>query len=83
MLLQKLIHSQDDVITDDGQNVVITHGVSEVTCGGEYTICGRAIPDSSLIYDGFEAVGESYRGSINKCECKYCLEIIRYFKSLR
>lgn len=56
MLLQKLIHSQDDVITDDGQNVVITHGVSEVTCGGEYTICGRAIPDSSLIYDGFEAV---------------------------
>lgn len=78
-----MIHTSNDVMTDDGQNTVITHGVSEVTCGGEYTICGRAIPDSCLIYEGFEAIGKSYRGSISKCECKDCLKIIRYYKSLR
>lgn len=83
MLLQKLIHSQEDILTDDGQNAIITHGVNEINLGGEFTICGRAIPDSNLNYEGFEAVGESYRGSISKCECKDCIKTIRYFKSLR
>lgn len=67
MLLQKLIHSQGDIMTDDGQNAIVVHGVNEVTCGGEYTICGRAIPDSVLEFEGFEAVGESYRGYSMAC----------------
>ena len=83
MLLQKLIHSQDDILTDNGTNKIITHGVDEISLGGEFTICGRAIVDSAISFEGWEAVGESFIGSIKKCECKNCIKTIRYFKSLR
>ena len=83
MRLQKLKHSQDDFMGESEQNTIVVHGVNEITLGGEYTICGRAIPDSCLEYEGWEAVGNSFIGSISKCECKDCLKIIKYYKSLR
>lgn len=83
MLLQKLVHSQDTLRTDDGQNAIITHGVNEINLGGEYTICGCAIPDSCLENKGWEAVGSSFKGNMSKCDCRNCLEIIHYFKTLR
>lgn len=82
MTLQKLIHSKDDIIGLE-EDTVIVHGVNESELGGEYTICGRAIPDSVLAIEGWEAVGPSFKGRIKKCECKSCLRIIAYFKSLR
>ena len=83
MKLQKLIHSKDDFMEDGCENAVVIHGVNEIMRGGEYTICGRAIPDSSLKYDGWEAVGEIFTGNISKCECKDCLKTIKYYKSLK
>lgn len=82
MLLQKLRHNGDDFMGIEGE-VVIVHGVNEVELGGEYTICGRAIPDSVLEYEGWEAVGSSFRGSIKKCECRSCIRIVTYFKRLK
>ena len=83
MLLQKLQHRKDDFMGDDGEDNVVTHGVNTLTNGGEYTICGRAIPDANIEDEGWEAVGEEFTGSMAKCDCKDCLKIIRYFKSLR
>lgn len=82
MKLQKLIHNKEDIMGLE-EDTIIVHGVDEIELGGEYTICGRAIPDSCLKTEGWEAVGPSFKGSIKKCECKSCLRIIAYFKSLR
>lgn len=82
MLLQKLKHNGYDFMGIEGE-VVIVHGVNEVELGGEYTICGRSIPDSVLECEGWQAVGSSFRGSIGKCECRSCQRIIAYFKRLR
>ncbi len=82
MRLQKLIHNQIDMAELE-EDTIIVHGVNEIELGGEYTICGRAIPDSDLAIEGWERVGPSFIGSIKKCECKNCIKTIRYFKSLR
>lgn len=65
------------------EDTIITHGVDEIELGGEFTICGRAIPDSVLEIEGWESVGGGFRGSIKKCECRSCRRIIAYFKGLR
>jgi hypothetical protein len=83
MRLQKLQHRNDDFMGDDCENIVVTHGVNTLTNGGEYTICGRAIPDANIEDDGWVAVGEEFTGSMAKCDCKDCLKTIRYFKRLR
>lgn len=82
MRLQKLIHSKEDIIDFD-EDIIIVHGVNEVQLGGEFTICGRAIPDSVLEIDGWERVGESFIGNIKKCDCMSCRRIIAYFKNLK
>lgn len=82
MTLQKLIHSPDDILGLK-ENTIIVHGVDEIELGGEFTICGRAIPDSILEIEGWEKVGPSFKGSIKKCECESCLRIIAYFKRLK
>ena len=62
----------------------------EVTClvdlssrGGEFTLCGNAIPDSNLDYEEFTAIGEKYEGSIKEVTCPDCLRTIEYIKSLK
>lgn len=82
MTLQKLIHSPEDIMGLE-DNAIIVHGVDEIELGGEFTICGRAIPDSVLELEGWERVGASFEGSIKECDCKSCLRIIEYFKKLR
>lgn len=82
MTLQKLIHSKQDIIGLE-EDTIIVHGVNEIELGGEFTICGRAIPDATLRMEGWERVGESYRGGIEKCECKSCKRIIAYYKKLK
>lgn len=80
MKLQKLRHSADDM----GEECIITHIVNEITNGGEYTVCGRAIPDSNIHYNGWEEApnGEFY-GTIKNCDCKDCKKVVSYFKSLK
>lgn len=57
--------------------------VDEITKGGEYTVCGMAIPDSRLDLEGFAANGKEFKGSIKDCTCQGCLDIVNYFKRLR
>ena len=82
MILQKLLHSTDDFLGSNGDQVV-THVVNTIMTGGEYTVCGRAIIDADIDMDGWCAVGKKFRGSIEKCNCKDCVKIIKCFKSLR
>lgn len=76
-LLQIMMHDSDEV---QGEFI---HVVDEVHLGAEYTACGVAIPDSSLNFEGYEHVGEPFRGPLKKCTCSACLKTINYYKSLR
>lgn len=80
MKLQKLRHSIEDM----GENCILTHIVNEITNGGEYTVCGRAIPDSNIYFNGWEPVphGEFY-GTIKNCDCNDCKKVVFYFKHLK
>lgn len=79
MRLQRLIQE----VEFDSSPVSVVHGVMEITCGGEFTICGRAIPDSVLEFEGWQREGDEYSGRIKDCECKECRRIIEYYKRLR
>jgi len=80
MRLQKLRHSADDM----GEECIVTHIVNEISNGGEYTVCGRAIPDADLKLNGWEPVeGGEFKGTIKDCDCKDCKKIVAYFKNLR
>ena len=80
MRLQKLRHSPEDM----GEYCTITHIVNEISNGGEYTVCGRAIPDADLDWNGWEPVkGGELQGSIKDCDCKDCKKIVHYFKTLK
>ena len=76
-LLQIMMHDSDEV---QGEFI---HVVDEVHLGAEYTACGLAIPDSRLNLEGYEHVGEPFRGSLKKCTCSACMKGINYYKSLR
>lgn len=79
MKLQKLKHLKDDM----GKDCIITHIVNEINLGGEYTVCGRAIPDADLELDGWEPVpGGEFEGKMKDCDCKDCRRIVTYFKNL-
>lgn len=80
MKLQKLRHDQDDF----GEECIITHIVNEITLGGEFTVCGRAIPDADLKINGWEPVeGGYFKGTLKDCDCKSCKKIVAYYKSLK
>lgn len=84
MKLQKMKHSKDDVFLDSEDDFsIITHIVDNNSHGGEYTVCGRAIPDSSLEYEGYEQYGEEFEGTIKNCDCLDCKRRVRWFKKLR
>jgi len=76
-LLQIMMHDSDEV---QGEFI---HVVDEVHQGAEFTACGLAIPDSNIETEGYEYVGEPFRGSLKKCTCSACLKTINYYKSLR
>lgn len=57
--------------------------VDETGSGGEFTLCGNAIPDSVIEINDFEAVGKEFSGSIKDVTCPNCLKRIEYIKSLK
>lgn len=83
MKLQKLRHAPSDIMDEYEKNVIITHGVNEIMQGGEFTFCGRSIPDAVFEIEGWEAVGTEYEDNITKCNCQDCLKIIGYIKKLK
>lgn len=79
MKLQKLRHSADDM----GEDCIVTHIVNEINLGGEFTVCGRAIVDANLDFNGWESVeGGEFKGTIKDCDCINCKNIVAYFKNL-
>lgn len=79
MKLQKLRHSADDM----GEDCIVTHIVNEIDLGGEFTVCGRAIVDVDLKFNGWEHVGGEFRGTIKDCDCENCKKVVAYFKRLK
>lgn len=79
MKLQKLRHSENDA----GEECITTHIVNEIELGGEFTVCGRAIPDADFKKDGWEPVGGEFEGTIKYCDCTDCKKVVAYFKRLK
>lgn len=79
MKLQKLRHSPDDM----GEECIIKHIVNEIELGGEFTVCGRAIVDADMRFNGWEPIGSGFKGTIKDCDCKDCRKVIEYFKRLK
>lgn len=44
--------------------------------GGEFTMCGNAIPDSNINIEGFEATRKQFEGTIKDITCPNCLNTI-------
>ena len=65
------------------RNYFLTHVVNTQNLGSEFTVCGMAIPDSTLKDEGWRQACEYYEGSLNKCTCQNCNRIIHYYKNLR
>ena len=66
-----------------GEIVQVVCLVDSVTKGGEYTLCGNAIPDSAMECEGAERVDEGFCGSIRDVTCADCINKITYIKSLK
>lgn len=71
------------IMPDGGKSYAVTCIVNEIVHGGEFTLCGRAIPDSNLETHGFEAVGDEFKGPIRKCTCPDCNKVVNYYKHLK
>jgi hypothetical protein len=77
MLLQKMKYK------DDGCIHKVTCAVNSVQQGGEFTLCGAAIPDSTMRRDNFERIGDEYDGKPMKVTCPNCLRLIYFIKNLK
>jgi len=75
MKLQKMKYKQD------GKIITLICAVNLFFHGGEYTICGNAIPDTTLKDFDCEAVGDEFEGTLKKLTCSNCINFIKYIKS--
>lgn len=76
--LQKMlrkIDGEDDLIE-------IVHVVNNIQMGGEFTLCGCAIPDSTLETTDFKRIGEEFDGKLGECTCKNCLNMVYFCKTM-
>ena len=76
MILQKMKYLKDGAVRRK------TCGINELVRSGEFTFCGMAAPDSDLIHDEFEAVGDYFEGSLKQATCPSCKNFIDYIKRL-
>ena len=78
MLLQKMIYKEDNFM----EAVEIVCAVNMVQSGGEYTLCGNAIPDTTIKDNGCEHIGNEFIGSLKEITCGDCLRFINFIKNL-
>lgn len=71
------------IFIEDGEEFEVVCLVNQCSRGGEFTMCGCAIPDSRLDKEEFEMVGLEYKGTIKDVTCGGCLKQIGYIKSLK
>lgn len=73
----------DHFIGGEDSVVQIVHVVDEIRMGGEFTMCGCAIPDSTLSQEGFESVGSEFKGTVSQSTCSSCRDFVRYVQSMK
>lgn len=67
----------------DGQTLELVHVMDTLTKGGEFTVCGLAIPDATLDAEEWERIGEGFEAPFRKCTCVQCKRIIAYYKKIK
>lgn len=77
MKLQKMMYRED------GEVFTVTCAVNIAQMGGEYTLCGNAIPDTRLDTFECESVGKAYNGKLKEVDCPNCLAFIKFVKGLK
>lgn len=77
--LQEMSH----FIAGEDSVVQVVHIVDEIRMGGEFTLCGCAIPDSTLSHEGFESVGSEFKGTVSQSSCSSCRDFVRYVQSMK
>jgi len=78
MLLQKMKYKNNDT----KKIITLVCAVNLVDLGGEYTICGNAIPDTNLEDFGCEASGDSFEGKLKNVTCPNCNRHINFIKNM-
>jgi hypothetical protein len=65
----------------DGKIIKTVCAVNEIEHGGEFTLCGAAIPDTNMKRgDDFERIGDEYNGRLKNVTCQNCLRHIWFVK---
>jgi len=65
----------------DGCTHKVICAVDITSHGGEYTVCGVAIPDTTIENDECCHIGEEFEGKLKNVTCPLCLKTIRIFQS--
>ena len=77
MKLQKMMY-------EHGSDVFTFCCAVNIYCkGGEYTICGNAIPDTTMELYGCEKTGGEFEGKLKDVTCPNCLNFINYIKGFK
>jgi hypothetical protein len=76
MELQKMNYKHDN------KTRMYVCAVNSVQHGGEYTLCGNAIPDTTMEDDDCEHIGDSYRGGLKNVTCPNCMAFINFIKRM-
>jgi len=50
---------------------------------GEYTLCGNAIPDTTMKDDNCTHIGDLYEGKLNNVTCPNCMIRIDFYKNIK
>jgi hypothetical protein len=77
MELQKMMYREDDEV------FTVTCAVNNAQMGGEYTLCGKAIPDATMDTCECQPVGKPYTGKLKEVDCQNCLNFINFVKGLK
>lgn len=76
--LQKMFHKIDG----EDELIEIVHVVNNIQMGGEFTLCGCAILDSTLETTDFKRIGEEFDGKLGECTCQNCLNMVYFCKTM-
>jgi len=75
MLLQKMKYKFNDIIH------TYICAVDSIHHGGEYTLCGNAIPDTTMKNDDCQHIGEEFQGELKNITCPNCIRFINFIKN--
>jgi len=77
MKLQKMTYERD------GDIFTFFCAVNLYCKGGEYTICGCAVPDAIIESCDCEKIGDEFEGKLKDVTCPNCLNLINFIKGFK